>query len=87
MITDLKHFASKHPSRNSQSFSQKISVAKKLIDSPVYRIADQYKRGKGSIPVGKHSIKKRQTDAKVKRIFSNGGDSRVGGHFSGAHIT
>ena len=34
----------------------------------------------------KHSIKKRQTDAKLKRIFSNGGDSRVGAHFSGAHI-
>ena len=92
MITDLKYFASKHSSRNSQSFiafffSQKTSVAKKLIDSPVYRIADQYKRRKGSIPVEKYSIKKRQTDAKLKRIFSNGGDSRVGAHFSGAHMT
>ena len=91
MITDLKHFASKHHSRNSHSvtafvFRRRPSVAIKLIDSPVYRIADQYKRGKGSILVEKHSIKKRQTDAKLKRIFSNGGDSRVGAHFSGAHI-
>ena len=29
----------------------------------------------------KHSINKRQTDANVKRIFSNGGNSRVGAHF------
>ena len=60
-----------------------------MIDSSVYRIADQYKRRKGSIPVGKHiinMINKKQTDAKLKQIFSNGRDSRISAHFSGATI-
>ena len=57
-----------------------------MIDLPVYRIANQYKRRHGGIPVEKHSINKRQTDVKMKRIFCNGRDSRIDAHFSGAPI-
>ena len=86
MITDLKPFASKHRSRNSRKFYRIFFAEDISIDLPVYRIADQYKRRKGSIPVEKHSINKRQTDAKLKRIFRKGGNSSVGAHFSGAPI-
>ena len=60
-----------------------MQVAKKLIDSPVYRIADQYKRRKGSIPVKKtqHKLEANRGEAENEYSCGSGGDSRVGAHF------
>ena len=54
------------PLETHQAFAEAVS-SQKVIDLPVYRIAEQYKRRNGSIPVEKHSINRRQTDAKLKK--------------------
>ena len=89
MISDLKHFASQNIPLETRKvvnrifFLRNTQVAKKLIDSPVYRIADQYKRRKGSIPVKKtqHKLEANRGEAENEYSCGSGGDSRVGAHF------